>query len=50
MSSLSVLVALNYGVFRRKEFNGTAVNYIFFDMGSSKTTVTLVCKYLNNLC
>lgn len=35
-------VALNYGVFRRKEFNGTAFNYIFFDMGSSKTTVTLV--------
>ena len=46
MVLLSVLVALNYGVFRRKEFNGTAVHYIFFDMGSSKTTVTLVGKSL----
>ncbi|KAK2147196.1 hypothetical protein LSH36_564g01052 [Paralvinella palmiformis] len=39
-------VALNYGVFRRKEFNNTAANYIFFDMGSSKTTVTLVAYQL----
>lgn len=35
-------VALNYGVFRRKAFNTTAVYYMFFDMGSSSTTATVV--------
>lgn len=37
-----VTVALNYGVFRRKEFNSTAQNYMFFDMGSTSTTVSIV--------
>ncbi|XP_013398865.1 hypoxia up-regulated protein 1 isoform X3 [Lingula anatina] len=35
-------VALNYGVFRRKEFNGTAQHYMFFDMGATSTIVTIV--------
>ncbi|OQR67435.1 hypoxia up-regulated protein 1-like [Tropilaelaps mercedesae] len=35
-------VALNYGVFRRKEFNGTAVNMLFYDMGTGSTTATVV--------
>jgi hypoxia up-regulated 1 len=37
-------VALNYGIFRRKEFNNTAVQYMFVDMGASSTTATVVCK------
>ncbi|ELT93277.1 hypothetical protein CAPTEDRAFT_179511 [Capitella teleta] len=35
-------VALNYGIFRRKEFNSTAMQYMFVDMGSSSTTATVV--------
>ncbi|XP_078389408.1 hypoxia up-regulated protein 1 [Cetorhinus maximus] len=35
-------VALNYGVFRRKDINATAQNVMFYDMGSSSTTVTIV--------
>ena len=35
-------VALNYGVFRRADFNATPVNYMFFDMGASATTATIV--------
>ncbi|XP_064650579.1 hypoxia up-regulated protein 1-like isoform X13 [Lineus longissimus] len=35
-------VALNYGVFRRKEFNTTAQNMLFYDMGASSTTATIV--------
>ena len=35
-------VALNYGVFRRKAFNQTAVHYMFFDMGAGSTTATIV--------
>ncbi len=27
-------VALNYGMFRRKEINGTAKNLILYDMGA----------------
>merc|ERR1712168_1209486 len=37
-------VALNYGVFRRKEFNSTAQNYLFFDMGS-RSTVASIASY-----
>jgi len=37
-------VALNYGVFRRKEFNATAQNYLFFDMGS-RSTVASIASY-----
>ncbi|XP_052061435.1 hypoxia up-regulated protein 1-like isoform X3 [Mytilus californianus] len=35
-------VALNYGVFRRKEFNGTVQYYMFYDMGATSTTATIV--------
>lgn len=35
-------VALNYGVFRRKEFNGTMQYYMFYDMGATSTTATIV--------
>jgi hypoxia up-regulated 1 len=38
-------VALNYGVFRRKEFNATAQHYLFYDMGASSSTATIVSKY-----
>ena len=37
-----VSVVLNYGVFRRKSFNSTPVFYMFFDMGASSTTATIV--------
>ncbi|KAL7847660.1 hypothetical protein AOLI_G00223780 [Acnodon oligacanthus] len=35
-------VALNYGVFRRKDINSTAQNVMFYDMGSGSTTATIV--------
>ncbi|KAM3921296.1 hypoxia up-regulated protein 1 isoform 1-T2 [Leptodactylus fuscus] len=35
-------VALNYGVFRRKDINATAQNVMFYDMGSRSTTCTIV--------
>ncbi|KAG0439718.1 hypothetical protein HPB47_016553, partial [Ixodes persulcatus] len=35
-------VALNYGVFRRKEFNDTPTNILFYDMGTGSTTATIV--------
>uniref|UniRef100_A0A4W5NKI3 Hypoxia up-regulated protein 1 n=1 Tax=Hucho hucho TaxID=62062 RepID=A0A4W5NKI3_9TELE len=35
-------VALNYGVFRRKDINSTAQNIMFYDMGSSSTTATII--------
>ncbi|XP_008330828.1 hypoxia up-regulated protein 1 [Cynoglossus semilaevis] len=35
-------VALNYGVFRRKDINNTAKNVMFYDMGSGSTTATIV--------
>lgn len=34
-------VALNYGMFRRKEINETAQNILFYNMGSSSTTATI---------
>ncbi len=34
-------VALNYGMFRRKEINGTAKNMMFYDMGTQDTTVSI---------
>jgi len=37
-------VALNYGVFRHRVFNSTALNYLFFDIGASGTTATIVGK------
>ncbi|XP_041863802.1 hypoxia up-regulated protein 1 isoform X2 [Melanotaenia boesemani] len=35
-------VALNYGVFRRKDIDNTAKNIMFYDMGSGSTTATIV--------
>ncbi|KAG8434607.1 hypothetical protein GDO86_012831 [Hymenochirus boettgeri] len=35
-------VALNYGVFRRKDINSTAQNIMFYDMGSRSTVCTIV--------
>ncbi|XP_025049816.1 hypoxia up-regulated protein 1 [Alligator sinensis] len=35
-------VALNYGVFRRKEINATAQNIMFYDMGAGSTVCTIV--------
>ncbi|XP_026797716.2 hypoxia up-regulated protein 1 isoform X1 [Pangasianodon hypophthalmus] len=35
-------VALNYGLFRRKDINATAQNVMFYDMGSGSATATIV--------
>lgn len=35
-------VALNYGIFRTKEFNETAQYIMFYDMGATSTTATVV--------
>lgn len=35
-------VSLNYGMFRRKEINGTVKHLMFYDMGSQDTTVSIV--------
>lgn len=35
-------VALNYGIFNRKDFNETAQYVMFYDMGASSTTATIV--------
>lgn len=35
-------VALNHGMFRRKEVNGTAQYMLFYDMGASSTSATIV--------
>lgn len=35
-------VALNYGIFRSKDFNETAQYVLFYDMGAYSTTATLV--------
>jgi len=37
-----ISVSLNYGIFRRKDFNETAQYIMFYDMGASSTTATLV--------
>lgn len=39
-------VALNYGVFQRKEINETASYYSFYDMGAYKTTASIVSYQL----
>jgi len=35
-------VALNYGMFRRKEINGTVKHLMLYDMGAHSTTATIV--------
>ncbi|XP_068234697.1 hypoxia up-regulated protein 1-like [Palaemon carinicauda] len=42
LMSSNAAVALNYGMFRRKEINSTAQNILFYDMGASSTTATIV--------
>ncbi|CAL1530056.1 unnamed protein product [Lymnaea stagnalis] len=42
LMSDNAAVALNYGVFRRKNFNSTTQYYMFYDMGSTSTTATIV--------
>ena len=37
----NVAAGLNYGVFRRKDFNSSGTNMMFFDMGSAGTTATV---------
>lgn len=44
----SISVALNYGVFRRKMFNSTMQYYMFYDMGATSTTATIVGKFLGH--
>lgn len=39
-------VALNYGIFRRKEFNETAQYFVFYDMGASKTSASVISYQL----
>ena len=39
-------VGLNYGIFQRKHFNETAQYFMFYDMGASKTTVSIVSNQL----
>lgn len=37
---------LNYGVFRRKDFNQTGTSLMFFDMGATGTTVTIATYHV----
>nr|CAD7392844.1 unnamed protein product [Timema cristinae] len=39
-------VALNYGIFRRKDFNETVQYIMFYDMGATSTTATIVSYQL----
>lgn len=39
-------VALNYGIFRRKEINETAQYFLFYDMGAYKTSAAVVSYQL----
>ncbi|KFM81998.1 hypothetical protein X975_18921, partial [Stegodyphus mimosarum] len=39
-------VALNYGVFRRRDFNETPTNILFYDMGAGSTVATVVTYQL----
>lgn len=39
------VAGVNYGMFRRKEFNTTATTVLIYDMGSVKTTATVYGNY-----
>lgn len=39
-------VALNYGIFRRKDFNESAYYILFYDMGASKTVASIASYQL----
>ena len=38
-------VALNYGMFRRKELNNTAKHIMFYNMGASSSWATIVSTF-----
>ncbi|XP_043284263.1 hypoxia up-regulated protein 1 isoform X2 [Venturia canescens] len=38
----NIAIALNYGIFRRKEINETSQYVLFYDMGASSTRATIV--------
>ncbi|XP_041373562.1 hypoxia up-regulated protein 1-like isoform X2 [Gigantopelta aegis] len=42
LMSNNAAVALNFGVFRRKNFNSTMQYYMFYDMGATSTVATVV--------
>ncbi|XP_029647908.1 hypoxia up-regulated protein 1 [Octopus sinensis] len=42
LMSVNAAVALNYGVFRRKDFSNKPQYIIFYDMGASSTTASVV--------
>eukprot|EP00048_Salpingoeca_helianthica_P015533 m.227254 g.227254 ORF g.227254 m.227254 type:complete len:992 (+) comp17162_c0_seq1:14-2989(+) len=42
LTNTNTAVAVNYGVFRRSEFNETAQNILFVDIGAGFTTATVV--------
>lgn len=43
---MSFPVALNYGVFRRAQFNTSATTVMFYDVGASSAKATIVCKFV----
>jgi len=42
LMNVPMAVALNYGMFRRKEINGTVKHLMLYDMGAQATTATIV--------
>merc|ERR1712142_311091 len=42
LMNVPMAVALNYGMFRRKEINGTVKHMMLYDMGAQATTATIV--------
>merc|ERR1719277_309498 len=42
LMNVPMAVALNYGMFRRKEINGTVKHMMLYDMGAQDTTVSIV--------
>lgn len=46
LMSAPMAIALDYGMFRRKEINGTARHLMFYDMGARDTTATIVAFQL----
>merc|ERR1711872_338956 len=42
LMNVPMAVALNYGMFRRKEINGTVKHMMLYDMGAQATTATVV--------
>ena len=42
VSICTFAVALNYGIFRRSDFNETAQNILLYDMGAASTIATVV--------